>query len=253
MQEFTETNYLPAAIRGAVRKLIPQIYNLLDIRSTLILPLISDKKVIGLLDISSAKILTEKDLNRIRKISGQLTAVILREQANEALLESEKRYRSIFDGVQDAIFVETKDGRILEVNNRACEMYGYKRDEFLEKTVSDLVPEGSTVFIPPEPNQIFHTRRLKRSTAAPTANYSQLKSAEEYRSINGEEVLLVIVRDITERKQIENALAQSEQAYRTLFENMPIGVYRTSADGLLLDANPALVKMFGDQRPASST
>ncbi|WP_345325244.1 PAS domain-containing protein [Candidatus Villigracilis proximus] len=44
---------------------------------------------------------------------------------------------------------------------------------------------------------------------------------------------------------METALIQSEQAYRTLFENMPIGLYRTSADGRILDANPALVKMFG--------
>ena len=50
---------------------------------------------------------------------------------------------------------------------------------------------------------------------------------------------------ITERKRAKESLAQSEQAHRTLFENMPIGLYRTSAEGLILDANPALVKMFG--------
>jgi len=48
-----------------------------------------------------------------------------------------------------------------------------------------------------------------------------------------------------ERKQAEVALAQSEQAHRTLFENVPVGLYRTSADGKILDVNPAMVKMFG--------
>jgi PAS domain S-box-containing protein len=224
MEEFTETNYLPASLRGTVRKFIPQIYKLLNIRSTLILPLISDTKIIGLLDVSSAGILTEKDWNHIRKISGQVTAVILREQANEALLESEERYRAIFDGVQDAIFVETKDGRILEVNNSACEMYGYEREEFLTKTVSDFVLEGSAVFAPhlaPPKSQVtpFETINCRAN-----GEFFPIEISGGILTINGEEVLLAIIRDITERKKAGEALRESEQKYRVLFNEMLSGV-----------------------------
>ncbi len=55
------------------------------------------------------------------------------------------------------------------------------------------------------------------------------------------------IRYALERKQASVALAQSEQAYRALFENMPIGLYRTSAEGIIRDANPALAAMFGFQ------
>jgi len=48
-----------------------------------------------------------------------------------------------------------------------------------------------------------------------------------------------------ERRRAEAALARSEQAHRTLFENVPVGLCRTSADGNILDVNPAMVKMFG--------
>jgi PAS domain S-box-containing protein/putative nucleotidyltransferase with HDIG domain len=51
-----------------------------------------------------------------------------------------------------------------------------------------------------------------------------------------------------ERKQAEAALARSERAHRTLFENVPVGLYRTLADGSILDVNPAMVKMFGYQK-----
>jgi PAS domain-containing protein len=56
---------------------------------------------------------------------------------------------------------------------------------------------------------------------------------------------IAVKQDITERKEVEAALARSEKAYRNLFENMPIGLYRTSAEGFILDVNPAMVKMFG--------
>ena len=54
-----------------------------------------------------------------------------------------------------------------------------------------------------------------------------------------------------ERRRAETALAQSERAHRSLFENVPVGLYRTSADGRILDVNPAMVKMFGYQERES--
>jgi PAS domain S-box-containing protein len=237
MKEFTETNYLPAAIRGPVRKLIPQIYKLLNISSTLVLPLISDKKIIGLLDVSSAGILTEKDLSRIRKISGQVTAVILREQANKALLESEERYRAIFDGVQDAIFVETKDGRILGVNHRACEMYGYTRDEFIGKTVKDLVPEGNSIF--PAADMQSNNSRIPLETINRRANGAlfPVEVSGGLQTLDGEEVLLAMVRDITERKQAEEALNESKLLFHLLIESLPQNIYAKDTHGRFIFAN----------------
>jgi PAS domain S-box-containing protein len=233
MQEFTEAKSLPAAIRGATRKLIPQIYKLLDIRSTMVIPLFSDNKAIGLLDISSSELMTEKDLQRIRKISGQLTPVILREQANEALLESEERYRSIFDGVQDAIFVETKDGGILEVNNRACEMYGYPRDEFLSKKVADLVPEGSTTFTLSNTQSSISHIPFETFNRRASGEIFPIEISGGALSINGEEVLLVLVRDITEHKQAEEELARSHDLLEKLTRLVPGVVYQYQlyADG----------------------
>ncbi len=60
--------------------------------------------------------------------------------AEDKVSESEARYHGIFENAQDAIFIENFEGEILEVNQRACEIFGYTHDEFITKKVTDLVP-----------------------------------------------------------------------------------------------------------------
>ena len=96
------------------------------------IPRMKNKKVVGIrsviLDISD-KILAEK-----------------------ALRESEKRYKIIFDSVYDAILVENRDGKILDVNKRACEIYGFSYEEFLKTKVTDIVAPGATLLSLDSPN-----------------------------------------------------------------------------------------------------
>jgi putative nucleotidyltransferase with HDIG domain len=83
--EFAETTFIPPLIRNGFKKFVPQIYQLLNINSVLTIPLISSGSTVGLLDVASDSVLTADDLTRIRNISGQVTAVILRRQADEKI------------------------------------------------------------------------------------------------------------------------------------------------------------------------
>ena len=127
-----------------------------------------------------------------------------RVQAEAALREREEHYRAIFNGVQDAILVETFDGRILAVNDRACEMYGYTREEFLTKTIADLIP-------PDQPIEISEKETISRPALE---TYNLRANGERFpveisgrvQTLGGREILLIIVRDISERKKTEEAI-----------------------------------------------
>lgn len=168
-----------------------------------------------------------------------------RKRAEEALRESEEHYRTIFEGVQDAIFVESLDGKILTVNERACEMFGYSQSEFLTKTVADLVPPGYSILggegaeghLSAEPRQAVNQRA--------NGELFPIEISGRVQSINGEQVLLVVVRDITERKRAEDLLIESERRFSTAFEYASIGMALVTTEGHWARVNRALCRLLG--------
>jgi PAS domain-containing protein len=63
--------------------------------------------------------------------------------------------------------------------------------------------------------------------------------------VTGLTLSIAVVRHMAQREQAETALRESEEQYRTLFEGVPVGLYRSAASGKIIDANPALVRMLG--------
>ena len=181
-----------------------------------------------------------KDYNHIRRLPLIIQAVLDRRQADvesqraeQERRESQGRYRAIFDGVQDAIFVETTEGKILAVNDRACEMYGYDHDEFLAKTVADLLPEGAAVLKVGDEGHNLSTTPLETVNRRANGELFPIEISGRLQTINGETVLLMIARDITERKRVEEALLENEHLLSESQRIAHIGSWHYDMTGLI--------------------
>jgi PAS domain S-box-containing protein len=167
---------------------------------------------------------------------------------NTALVESELSYRSIFEHATDAIYVQDKDGVFLDVNPAAIRMYGYKREEMVGFTPEKLGAPGQNDL----KKTLEHVRKAFMGEPQRFEWWGRRKNGEIFPKeivLNkgmyfGREVVFAMARDITERYRVLEALKESEDKYRSLTDQIPVGVYRTSTDGQLIYSNPALVKML---------
>jgi len=181
-------------------------------------------------------------------VRGMARDVTEREQAEEALREKEARYRSLFEQTHDGVFILDLMGNHISVNQRAADMLGYTAAEIQKLSFKDLsaeITESENILerlvageqIPPY-ERLF---RKKNGEVFPVEINVQLARDSK----GNPQHIQSVVRDITERKQAEEALRQSEERFRNLYENSTIGIYRTTPDGRILLSNPAIVHMLG--------
>ncbi|MHB9012678.1 MAG: PAS domain S-box protein [Ignavibacteriaceae bacterium] len=200
---------------------------------TFVSPIIQDGKSIGL--------------------RGTIVDITERKQAEEALRENELRLASIYETVGDVIFyiaVET-DGqyRFVSVNPSFCRVTGLRFEQIVGKKVSEIIPEPSLTMVLGKYYHAIETKTIvcwEETSNYPTGQLIGEVTVSPVFNNSGKCTYLVgSVHDITERKFAEGALQQSEERFRSLYENSTMGIYRTTHDGQILLANPTLVKMLG--------
>ena len=169
------------------------------------------------------------------------TDITERKQAEENL----RRFELLSEHSRDIImFMGHKDGRILEANAAAVQMYGYSHEELLSLTIRDLRASGTLGLTAEQMAQadaggiLFETaHRRKDGTTFPVEVSSQGAT------IGGTRTLISIIRDITERKNAEKALLESESRFRSLFEQSA-DANLLLENGIFIDCNLATVHMM---------
>jgi PAS domain S-box-containing protein len=166
------------------------------------------------------------------------------------LRESEERFRSIFNSVNDAIFIHDASGAILDVNDRMCAMFGYSREEAVAMTV-----EGLSAGVPPYSQAdaldwfdqavaggqpVFEWRSRRRGGECFWSEVSMRRAA-----VGGHDRVLVTVRDITERKAANRALELERRFFAALFEALPGHAYVFDENGRYVRVNANFERTYG--------
>ena len=169
-----------------------------------------------------------------------------RKQAEQALVESESRFREIFDTVSDAIFIhDAETGRILDVNRRMLEMYGYTHEEALLCGVNDLSAGVSPYSSAEAIEKIHQARNTGQQTfdwlaRAHDGHFFWVEVSLRFAVIGGRPRILAVVRDISERKHVEEELRIAGIA----FESQD-GIVVTDAHSTILRVNRAFTEITG--------
>ncbi|NET30765.1 MAG: PAS domain S-box protein [Cyanothece sp. SIO1E1] len=150
------------------------------------------------------------NINNQECILSVINDITQRKQAEEALRESEERFRALVEQAVDAFFVADPEGRLIDVNQRACDVLGYSRPELLSLSVPDIQQKLPTKNFtdlwqqlasgPPMTIEGVHRRR-DGSTFPVEVRVGAF-------AFGGRQLVLALARDITERKQAEKAVAR---------------------------------------------
>jgi len=171
-----------------------------------------------------------------------VTDIRTQKSVQESLQASEANYRGIFDAANDAIFVMDLAGRLIDANQKVTELLGYTYEEALNLTWKDCSwdplpysPNGQITFVEKalagEP-QMFEWRTKDKQGRSFWVDINIKKAF-----ISGEERLLSIIRDVTNRHETIEKLRESEEKYRTIFENTGSATVILDHDGTILLAN----------------
>jgi len=196
------------------------------------------------------------NLSRVALIlAGILSAVIsdiayvglALERSQRQTAEAEKQYHAIIEATVDGFWVCDSEGHFADVNRAYCEMLGYRRDELLAMRIADVEAKE-------KPGEIqAHIRHIMQAGSDRFESWYRRKDGRLLQieaSVNflpsGGGKFVVFIRDITERKQAEEALRESKVKFKILADTSPLAIYMSEGvDQKAEYINPTFIRLFG--------
>jgi PAS domain S-box-containing protein len=180
------------------------------------------------------------------RMIGTIQDITGRKQTEEILRASEERFRLLFEKSNDAIFITIPDGSIISANPEACRMFGRTEEEFYQG--------GRSMIIDPSDDRFGAAFESRARTGDFNGELNFIRkngevfpadvSSSIFNDSSGNTRSTVRIRDISERKRLEQKLHDSEERYRMLFNEAHIGICLADVEtGIITDCNQAMANL----------
>jgi PAS domain S-box-containing protein len=182
-------------------------------------------------------------------LQGTVHDITKRKQAETSLRESEEKFKALFESAKDGIFLLTNDGSIVAVNEAFARIHGFTIDEMMKMNIKDLDTPETSQLAPARMQRVMNGESMTFEVEhfCKEGQTIPIEASANLVTIGGKKYLLGFHRDITQRKQTENAIQESESRFRTLIEQSPIAI-SISRGGIGLYANQKCLQLFGYQK-----
>jgi PAS domain S-box-containing protein len=199
-----------------------------------------------------SQVITLSDPEHIRIYAIDITE---RKKTDEALRQSEERYRTILENTEEGYYELDLAGNLIFFNDSVCQIYGYPREELMgmnyrqymdQETAKNAFRAYNQVYRTGEPGRLFDYPLIRKDKTMRYVEASILLQKD----FSGNPIgFRGIVRDITVRKQAEKALRESEEKYRDMVENISDIIYATGESGIVTYISPTIESISGYTPP----
>ena len=195
----------------------------------------------------------DADMGLTRMVS-HTSAAINNEKFYRALRESEEKYRTILESIEDGYFELDIAGNFTFFNDSLCRLLGYPKDELMGMNYQTYMDQETTKNVYQVFNRVY-------TSGVPESGFDWTVTRKNGAKMNLESSVSLMVdaegqpigfrgiaRDISERYRAAETLRENEEKYRTLFEESRDAIYICDPTGEMLDANQAMLDLFGYTR-----
>lgn len=224
-------------------------------RSSLAVPMVYRNSVVGFVGFGTVhrERAWSEDSARLLRLVGELIAAALEHmKADTALRRSEEKFRTLAESVAEGVAAVDPTERFTFANTAACRIFGVGPGGLVGESLRKFLSEDGWKIV------LLETEKRRRRLVGRydlevvrqdgTTRDVVVTASPRFEDSGEYAGAATVFRDITERKRVERALHESEEKYRSLFEESKDVVYITSREGKLIDISPSAVSLFGYTR-----
>ncbi|HWR57830.1 MAG TPA: PAS domain S-box protein, partial [Thermodesulfovibrionales bacterium] len=180
-------------------------------------------------------------------IAGLFRDITDRKLAEEALRESEEKFRALFESAKDGVILLSMNGDVLALNASFAKMHGYTTEEMLQMNLKDLDTPESAQLASARLQRLFAGEPLTFDVEHYCKNGQTipLEVSANLVNVHGKKYILGFHRDVTDRRLSEAALIESEERYRNVYNTAPLAFVLWDRETRVTDWNEQAERIFG--------